>query len=303
MEYRPIALRKLLEVEAVVSVHYFQFARGYVFPGEKHDFWELVYLDKGTVELGADDRRFVLGQSEIAFHEPNEFHSIWAGADKPPDIVVISFVCRSPAMARFRQARLPASDEAKALLATIVREARQAFADDPTEQYLALRRRNDGLAGAEQLIECALSSLLILLLRQMETAAPAGEDCAPRDIRPKSPTGRQEYQRGVLTQMEHYLQQNLQEHITLPELARQFRMSQSALKQLVRGLRQCGVTDWIGALRHENAKRLIREGYLNMTEIAAHCGYSSVHYFSRRFTLREGKTPTEYARSVQRLAE
>ncbi len=303
MDYQPLPLQRLLDVEAIVSVHYFQFARGYVFAGEQHDFWELVYLDRGAVELGADERRFVLGPSEIAFHAPNEFHSIWAGADRPPDLIVVSFVCRSPAMERFRRARLPADDETKALLATIVREARRAFANRPEDHYLTLERRADAATGAEQLLACALTTLLLRLLRQLERAgAPASAGDAA-DVRPKALAGRQEYQLGLLAQMEHSLGQRLHERLTLPQLARRFGMSPSALQQLVRRQHQLGVMEWVGRLRHEAAKRLIREGYLTMTEIAARCGYSSVHYFSRRFAQLEGSTPTEYARSVRRLTE
>lgn len=45
-------LKTQLHVEGIVSVHYFEYSKSYIFEGEKHDFWELLYVDKGylTVE-------------------------------------------------------------------------------------------------------------------------------------------------------------------------------------------------------------------------------------------------------------
>ena len=51
------------------------------------------------------------------------------------------------------------------------------------------------------------------------------------------------------------------------------------------------------------AKRMIREGRLNFTQIAARLGYQSVHYFSRRFHLATGMSPSEYEKSVKMLSE
>ena len=51
------------------------------------------------------------------------------------------------------------------------------------------------------------------------------------------------------------------------------------------------------------ARQMIREGRLNFTQIAAKLGFQSVHYFSRRFKLVTGMSPSEYAASVKMLSE
>ncbi|HHW00172.1 MAG TPA: helix-turn-helix domain-containing protein [Clostridiaceae bacterium] len=49
----------------------------------------------------------------------------------------------------------------------------------------------------------------------------------------------------------------------------------------------------------EKAKKMIREGYHNFTEISDILGYTSIHYFSRAFKKATGMTPSEYAISVK----
>ena len=40
--YIATELRKVIDVQPIVTVHYFEYAKNYVFEGERHDFWELL---------------------------------------------------------------------------------------------------------------------------------------------------------------------------------------------------------------------------------------------------------------------
>lgn len=53
----PTVPRREMAVDAIVTVHYFEYAKNYVFEGEKHDFWELLYVDKGEVEVMGGQHR------------------------------------------------------------------------------------------------------------------------------------------------------------------------------------------------------------------------------------------------------
>ncbi|MDD4797416.1 MAG: AraC family transcriptional regulator, partial [Eubacteriales bacterium] len=288
-KYRPVTLQQPIRVERLHSIHYFQFARGYVFPGESHDFWELVYLDKGMVELGADGQRFLLGEGEMAFHQPNEFHSIWAGGKDPPDIVVLSFVCTAPQMQAFARRRMPMDNVAKQYISTILREARGAFYDIDG-QYRFLRRREESRWGAEQMVKNQLECLLIHLLRNIRRGEAADGD---GDVRPKTKLSRQEYQAGLVQEIVRYMQGHLSEDLRFDDLCRSFRISATALKKLFAEQTGRGAIEYLGYLRMEQAKRYMRGGLYNMGEIAQLCGFKSLHYFSRRFKQQNNMTPTQ----------
>ena len=74
----------------------------FVFEGESHPFWEMVYVDKGQVEVQSEKDTIILKQGEIIFHKPNEFHAIKAH-ESSPNFFVISFVCSSPSMKYFEK--------------------------------------------------------------------------------------------------------------------------------------------------------------------------------------------------------
>ena len=74
----PIPESALIEISSVYTFFHFHFATGYVFRGERHPFWEMVYVKSGQVDIGADDDVHMLGGGAVIFHRPDEFHSIWA---------------------------------------------------------------------------------------------------------------------------------------------------------------------------------------------------------------------------------
>ena len=46
----------IIEIRRIFTFYHFHFATGYVFPGERHPFWEMVYVLNGQVDIGADER-------------------------------------------------------------------------------------------------------------------------------------------------------------------------------------------------------------------------------------------------------
>ena len=63
------------------------------------------------------------------------------------------------------------------------------------------------------------------------------------------------------------------------------------------------VIEYITGLKMKEARRLMREGNKNMTEIAMELGFSSVHYFSRMFKKASGLSPTEYIKTIKSKLE
>lgn len=289
LDYRPLTPCRAVEVRALYSVHYFEYTGTYAYPGERHDFWELLYVDRGAVQVTAGNRSLRLEQGSAVFHAPGEFHA-FAAAGVAPDLVVIGFGCDSPAMAFFRERVLTIGGEERSLLGRIVSESTASFSTPLNDPGVTqLRRREEPPFGSEQLVCAALEELLIRLVRR--NGQPDSLGC-----------GRTE-DAGVLAQVMEYLEQRVALPLTLEEVCRYNLVGRSQLQKLFHAHTGGGVMAWFGALKIRTAKRLIREGRLNFTQIAGQLGYQSVHYFSRRFRIATGMSPSEYARSVKMLSE
>ncbi len=293
MGYKPLALEKAIRIDEIYSVHYFEYGPDYAFTGESHDFWELVYADKGEVYVTAGQEEKLLKKGQMIFHKPGEYHNIRATGKDAPNIVIVSFACQSAAMSFFEGRTLTATDSDRVLMARIVEMAGDAFAtplDDPLSQELV--RRENASFGAEQVIGLSLESMLLDMVRRGDSVVPG---------RPTSLI-RERSQNEFLNRVQLYLENNIQRRLTLSDICRDNLVGRSYLQKVFREKTGGGAMEYFGNLKIQKAKEMIREGSHNFTEIAALLGYNSIHYFSRHFKKVTGMTPSEYASSVKVLA-
>ncbi len=91
-----------------------------------------------------------------------------------------------------------------------------------------------------------------------------------------------------------YIRSHYAEELSMLRLSEICGLSQSYLCRLFR--RETGRTpgEYLLAVRLENARRLLREGELNVSQVALRTGFNSTAYFDRRFRLDAGMSPSEY---------
>lgn len=291
MGYVKTLLKEEISIKKIVTIHYFEFAKDYVFDGEKHDFWEFLYVDKGEVEVMADSRGFRLKQGEMIFHKPNEFHNVWANGRVAPNIIVISFECFSPAMKYFENKIMNIGDMEKNLLAQIIREGREAFSSPfDNSNLVKLERKHTSLFGCEQMIKIYLEQLLILLFRKGSSIKVKNR---------LSSTVRERTYDHIANRVGDFLEENISRNLSFDEVCRFSGLSKTNLKVIFKEKTGSGVMEFFKKKKIDAAKKLIRESGLNFTEIAESLGYTSIHHFSRCFKRATGMTPSEYASSVQ----
>lgn len=290
-QYIPTVLKQDITVDSVVSVHYLEHAKNYAFKGESHDFWELVYVDKGQVYEGAETATYELSQGQMIFRKPNEYHNLLANGTVAPNVVVLSFVSNSPAMAPFGNKVMYATQHQRKLLSQIIHEARQAFScplGDPSVMQLTC----DEAApfGSQQMVGLLLEQLLIDIVRGAE----------PLTERPRVASSvKQRADNEMTERVIRYMEEHLCENLSFATVCVFSAQSATNLKTVFKSVTGMGVMEYYRYLKIERAKQLLREGYGNITQIADRLGYTSVHYFSRHFKQATGMTPREYTQSVQ----
>lgn len=274
----------------IVSLHYFEFAKNFRFEGERHDFWELVYVDKGEIEVFADQEGYRLQQGDVIFHKPNEFHGVWANNRIAPNVMIVSFVSHSKAMTFFENKIFKLDTRQHDLLAQLMKNGFAAFHppfDNPRNH--TLNRRSHAPIGSEQLIKLNLE-LLLISLRQ--------DDASPKREQRLSGTTKQRSEAELVRRMCDYMAQHLLKDMRLEDVYKTFNLSKSHALTLFKTQTNQSIMKYYRGLKIELAKTLIREQQLNITEISDHLHYSSVHTFSRHFKLVTGMSPSEYAKTL-----
>ena len=275
MAYKSVVLEDSVTINRIISVHYFQYMSDFSFPGESHDFWELVCVDRGEIDALAGDRRLTLKKGNILFHKPNEFHNVLTNGKVSPSLVVIGFECHSPAIKSFEDQLMSVQDTEKELMAQIIVEARNTFSgrlDDPYQEELIFN--SEPLAfGSAQLISHYLEQLMIHLYRRyFSYSLPVRSS----RFLAEASSGNDTYNRIV-----RYMEEHLGERMTIDRICRDNLVGRSQLQKLFRDTKGCGVIEFFSMMKIDTAKQMIRDNQLNFTQIADRLGYNSIHYFSR----------------------
>ena len=297
MAYKSVVLEDSVTINRIISVHYFQYMSDFSFPGESHDFWELVCVDRGEIDALAGDRRLTLKKGNILFHKPNEFHNVLTNGKVSPSLVVIGFECHSPAIKSFEDQLMSVQDTEKELLAQIIVEARNTFSgrlDDPYQEELIFN--SEPLTfGSAQLISHYLEQLMIHLYRRyFSYSLPVRSS----RFLAEASSGNDTYNRIV-----RYMEEHLGERMTIDRICRDNLVGRSQLQKLFRDTKGCGVIEFFSMMKIDTAKQMIRDNQLNFTQIADRLGYNSIHYLSRQFKQITTMTPSEYATSIRLLSE
>jgi len=286
--YIATELQNELVIDKVYTIHYFEYAKGFSFKGEQHDFWEFVYIDKGEALITADKEQFTLPHGNIVFHKPGEWHNICT--DAASNSVIVSFECHSPAMKFFEGKVMQIGNIQKKLISKIIAERINTFEGPLGDPYSEkLIRRSNQPFGSEQLIKQYLSELLIILIRNDDTMQMSSFKSHITDT--------------TFFEIEAFMSKNLHRALTLKDIAAAANVSVSSVREIFRTNCGKGVIEYFIDMKIEHAKKLIRDDNYNITQIAELLGYSGPHYFSRQFRQKTGMSPLQYSKSIKSLVK
>ena len=104
-----------------------------------------------------------------------------------------------------------------------------------------------------------------------------------------------DYKTRTVSAVKKYINEHIEEKITLNQLSDIFNISPNYLSILFSKYNDLGFIDYVNHVKIEAAKQLLDEGNLKIYEISDKLGYESAFYFSRVFKKIEGISPREYA--------
>ena len=276
--------KTVIDITRIVTIHYYEFGQSFVFSGESHDFWEMVYVDKGSVAVRRDnEEEFILTQGNVLFHKPNEFHAIRA-YESSPNFFVISFVSSSMAMVNFERFEATLDKVHKSLVSEIIKEAEKCYIIPKNETELKkLIRQTSPPLGSEQLIKSYLELLLIYLMRTKKKT---------QDI----PVLQHDEHEPLIGAIKEYILSRCEENIRVDEICRAFGYSKSFLSRFFKEHTGESLASYASKMKINKAKELLRNSNMNITQISLLLSFENPQYFARAFKRQCGMTPTEWRR-------
>ena len=103
----------------------------------------------------------------------------------------------------------------------------------------------------------------------------------------------------IVSRTLQYVADHVCDKLSVEIVSREVGVSASHLTALFHRQMNISPGEYIRRVKLEESKRLIREGTMNFSQIAAQLNYSTIHHFSRQFKDKFGMSPSEYAKSIQ----
>ncbi|MBR6676790.1 MAG: AraC family transcriptional regulator [Clostridia bacterium] len=100
-----------------------------------------------------------------------------------------------------------------------------------------------------------------------------------------------------------FIETNYHRRPTISELAKHLNISQSYLYRVFSEEYGVSPKEYLNSFCMDQAKKLLRTGDLNVSQIAASVGYSDVLAFSAFFSKRKGCSPTAYRERTKKAAD
>lgn len=274
-EYLPVLPR--IQIKDILGYYYRIRTPGYTFKGEKHAFFELTYVDTGTMYTVVDDVTYKLNEKNMMIYGPGQFHSQYSEEDQSVSYVTILFNMEnvsSNVPGNWYDILInrvfPYNKKIYTLIKTLVQES------------------GTGAPYMDSLMHCLLTETIIRLL-QDEYAAPTAQP--PSVIR-------QNYQDELFDRIIDYVESRICEPLTIAEICQQFSLSRSSLQLLFKNAVNQSPKKYISDMKLERSCQMLRENKYTISEISLKLGYSSIHYFSNAFNQKYHISPSEYAKRI-----
>ncbi|MBQ3259109.1 MAG: helix-turn-helix transcriptional regulator, partial [Clostridia bacterium] len=280
-------------IQSLITLFYMELSKDFKYDGERHNFWEMVYIDKGEMLCTADGDQFVLKSGEITFHKPNEYHNLKGNRTSSANVGLITFECNNAAMKFFEKKIITLNAEEKTLLSMLFEEGLSCFqiADPKNPLVQKLELVSGAPFGAEQMTKNLLELLLIKLSRHTESL----------ELQQRINI----YIDGMalplaVKEIWDVLYAHVYDKLTVGDIAKAVGKSETSVKKLFAMYRSGGIMRYYNGLKIKEAKKLIREGRYNFAQIAEILSYDSPQYFSKCFKDQFHMTPRDFRDSILR---
>ena len=259
-----------LDINGIYTKFYQEKGRNYNFPGEKHNFWEFTYIDKGELYTTVDENKFLLKQGDLIFYAPMQFHTQSTSENTGCSYLTINFKMDFYNNNLLCDKVFHIQRNSHNIITKLIEEL-----------------SSDNLY-SDDLSICYLKELIIQTLRVENS-----------DSKPKLTTQMQQtYENNLLNDILIYIDEHIYEKMSVSMLCEHFCISTSMLHSLFRKNMNNTAKNYINELKLNKSKELIKNSTHTLSEISEILGFSSIHYFSKKFKSHFNITPTEYSKSI-----
>lgn len=255
-----------LQIEEILSASFHVRKANYHGKGHVDDFFELIYIDHGRIHLLVDNKECVLSDYDTLVVYPGQNHVLYTTEQDSCSYLVIDFQMSE----YFSQS----------LKDQVFRTDKRIY--NILSRFMTSLEKNTELD--DDLAIIYLKEALLLLHQNRS------EDQLDDPMH-------ENFENTLLNEILVYIHNNLYSPLAVEDLCERFTISRSTIQNLFRSHIHTTPKQYISDLKLNEAKKMILEHKYTISEISTKLGFTSIHYFSRKFKEHFQMSPTEFAKS------
>lgn len=273
IEYKPISSK--IAMKEIYTNYYYIRKAGYFFPEQILPFYVLLYIDEGEIEIECDEHAYCLKANDCLLLYPDQKLSMHTKSDQNCSYLMISFLMETTLDTSLKNIIIHLRNrEVYSLLSKYMKAVQN---DHEIEHELAI---------------VYLKEVVLMLFRErIETQA---NEYNPMQAH---------YENALFNEILIYIQTHIDQNISVEALCERFQISRSKIQNIFKEKFDIGPKQYISNVKLDRAKEMIQEHKYTISEISDRLGFTSVHYFSRKFKSHFSIAPTDYAKQCQKQKE
>ena len=260
-----------LKIISINTFFYQEKEKGFYFRGESHPQYELTYMVSGEMHSIVGGRNYDMQKGDAMIYGENQWHMQYADKDQSVRFITVSFNMDWEYSAYLLNKTIPVPPELRNVLRQMLWEfnSSDAFRDD--------------------MIICFLKQFLIMMMRNILDSQ--------KDL-PRRRISTVNNENTIVDRSLRYICDHVYDKVTVNDVAANANVSPSYLRRLFTKYLKMTPSEYIHWEKLEESKQLIRSGELNISQIADHLSFSSVHHFSNMFRKEYGISPSSYSKQI-----
>ncbi len=264
-------------IDSLYTIYLRKPKQDFLFTGEVHNFWEMMYCSCGSAVVCAGERILELKCNQVIFFKPMEFHSFRIEENTESEFFICSFDLSGAFADKLADKVFNTSTEHSRVIGELINHIKmnvddfEKNIDDNMLKYLS------EIPLSVNTVSNLLENFIILLLKQGNTPSALLKT----------------HETKIYSNALKTIDSCIKRKITVSELSRSCNVSPSYLKTIFKKYNGLGIHEYILKIKINYAKRMLTEGK-TVTEIAEELGFTTQNYLSTVFKRETGMSASEY---------
>lgn len=274
----------IIDIKELVVLEYLDFEGKYKDYVEKHDFWEICFVEQGEIGLMLEGENFTLKTNDMFFIPPDYKHYYTSAIGNKSKAFVICFECSYSGLKFLGGNGFKLNEDEQQCMKNIICESENTFCVNEND---VMELIPEPCLGGQQAIIIQLEYLLIKLLRKISSKKNSEIVFLKND----------DFYREITGIIIQYLKENVSNKLYLNDICNRVNYSRAFVCKIFKEETGLSIFAYFNRLKMKTAQNMLEETELPISDIAWKLGFSDSKYFTDMFKKHVGNTPTKYRKS------